>query len=159
MHKPFCLAALLAAAWLPADAAALDFGNGPTLPDICASDFSGGAPLLTCNNSRYIAQSYGDVAGVLDVQYIAPRAADGRSLRWWDSGYNNLYGALWTEGGDETSQAAVTSASCVVRPARAVQSCSPVDSATRDWSSIVLRCMLKRYLDCAVALTCGGRGM
>jgi len=89
---------------LPAvQAAVLDFDGA----GICTSDASGMGAASNCNNSAYILQSYGDVAGVVDVSYAAPRYNDGRSLRWWADDYNNLHGVLWADGSDANSLARI----------------------------------------------------
>lgn len=75
--------------------------------NICSADASGGGAAIACSNYAYLQQSYGDVAGVLDVVYDAPRYMDGRSLRWWDGDYNTLAGVAWADGGDGNSQARI----------------------------------------------------
>lgn len=90
-----------------AHAAVIDFGEGTSAPVACTSANTGTGPLVSCTTGNYISQSYGDVAGVLDVTYEAPRIGGGRSLRWWDKNYNNLYGVVWADGGDGNSQARI----------------------------------------------------
>jgi hypothetical protein len=74
---------------------------------ICTSDSTGIGVAVGCTNSTYILQSYGDMAGVVDVSYAAPRYVDGRSLRWWNTSYNELGGVLWADGGDGNSRAVI----------------------------------------------------
>jgi hypothetical protein len=89
-------------------AATLDFGTGPSAPSLCSSSLDGSGPLTECTVVNYVSQSYGDVAGAVDVSYSNndPAVVD-RSLRWWDTNYNNLYGVLWADGGDSNSFARV----------------------------------------------------
>jgi len=106
MNRHFLAAsfALLAGA---SQANVLDFGNGPSVPSLCSSTADGLGSTVGCTNFGYFLQSYGDVAGVLDVTYSAPRYTDGRTLRWWASQYNDLYGVLWADGGDGDSRARI----------------------------------------------------
>jgi len=108
MHKLVPVSLCLTAACLgSAHALTLDFGVGPAEPFACTAAVTGLGALEACTTGNYIAQSHGDVAGVLDVVYNAPRVAGDRSLRWWNTDYNNLYGVLWAEGGDANSQAVI----------------------------------------------------
>lgn len=87
----------------------LDFGTGPSAPALCSSSTDGSGAAVECTTGNYINQAYGDVAGVVDVGYSAPRiVTDSRSLRWWSDSYNDLYGVLWAEGGDGDSRAQIT---------------------------------------------------
>lgn len=87
----------------------LDFGNGPDAPSICSSTSDGLGATVACTTSTYVLQSYGDVGSVVDVSYAAPRVvSDSRSLHWWSTDYNDLYGVLWADGGDSNSQARIT---------------------------------------------------
>jgi hypothetical protein len=98
---PLCLAG-------SAQAATLDFGTGPSAPSLCSNSLDGSAPLAGCTVVNYISQSYGDVAGAVDVSYSNnDPAVVNRSLRWWDTNYNNLYGVLWADGGDNQSFARI----------------------------------------------------
>lgn len=94
------LSACLAIALPAAHAATLDFGGGPTPPAICAAATSGLGGMTTCGDGSFVNQAYGDVAGQVDVSYMQPLATTPSSLRWWATGYNDLYGVLWADGGD-----------------------------------------------------------
>ncbi len=83
----------------------VDFGMAGS-PTSCASDAAGLGSPMACVNYGYIWQGTGDVAGVVDLQYSAPRL-NGESLRWWDTQYNNLSGVVWAAGGDANSQARI----------------------------------------------------
>ena len=108
MRNTLCVAALLAAVLAPAHAAVLDFGNrGATELEFCTSTNTGNGAISTCGNGVFIAQSYGDVAGVLDVRYSMPRFETSFSLKWWAEFYNDLYGVLWADSSDGDSQAAI----------------------------------------------------
>lgn len=89
----------------------LDFGDAPPSPTICSSSTSrdGSGGMITCSSFDRINQSYGDVAGVVDVTYSAnPLTASSlRTLQWWASGYNDLYGIAFAEGGNPTSHARI----------------------------------------------------
>ena len=87
----------------------LTFDEGTNqVPTLCTPDRTGLGSITSCGNGSAIHQSYGDIPGVLDVQYQAPRASSPSSLSWWDSGYNNLYGVLWAPSSDADSQARIT---------------------------------------------------
>jgi hypothetical protein len=102
---PFLVALCLAGS---AQAAVLDFGSGPSAPSLCTGELDGSGPASACSLTNYISQDYGDVAGVVDVSYSNnDPAVAGRSLRWWDTNYNSLYGVLWADGGDSNSYARV----------------------------------------------------
>ncbi len=90
----------------PASADVLDFGTASPL-SICSSSADGQGSLTACGDWGYLSQSYGDVAGVVDVTYRAPEISDSTSLRWWSTAYNNLYGVLFADGGDGNSTAQV----------------------------------------------------
>jgi hypothetical protein len=89
-------------------AATLDFGTGPSAPALCSSSLDGSGPLEACTLVNYISQSYGDVAGAVDVSYSNnDPAVVNRSLRWWDTNYNTLFGVLWADGSDSSSYARI----------------------------------------------------
>lgn len=99
--------AALASFGTSAQAYVLDFGNGPNAPALCTSAADGSGPLITCGNGSNFSQSYGDVAGVVDVIYNAPRINATQTLQWWSTSYNDLYGVLWATGGDANSLARI----------------------------------------------------
>lgn len=94
------LTAALALAGTAAHADILDFGGGPTVPSICSLNSDGSGALTVCADYAKLNQSYGDIPGVLDVQYSQPFATGGSTLNWWSGSYNGLYGVLWADGGD-----------------------------------------------------------
>jgi PEP-CTERM motif len=89
-----------------ASAATLDFGSAGN-PVICTAAADGSGPLIACGNGSAISQSYGDVAGSVDVSYSAPRVTNPQSLLWWAGSYNNLYGVAWAPGNDSNSRARI----------------------------------------------------
>jgi hypothetical protein len=102
MKRRLLIAGLVLAS-AAAQADVLDFGYAGA--PVCTASADGLGTTLGCNDLRYILQSYGDVAGVVDVNYLAPRIAT--SLVWGSSGYNDLNAVLWAEGGDNNSQARI----------------------------------------------------
>jgi hypothetical protein len=96
----------LAVAGAGAHALSLDFGNSGT-PTICSTTVDGLGSTAACSSGDYLLQSYGDVAGVVDVSFSAPRLAAPTSLRWWNTDYSNLYGVAWADGGDPNSRARI----------------------------------------------------
>jgi hypothetical protein len=101
------LAATLSQAALATDLT-LTFDAGPGVADsICTSSASGVGPATTCGNSSYLLQSHGDIPGVLDVSYLAPRQSAIGTLYWWSTSYNDLYGVLWAPAGDSNSEARI----------------------------------------------------
>lgn len=98
--KTTLLTAALALAAVTAHADVLDFGSGPAVPTICSAASDGSGALVACADYARLNQSYGDIAGVLDVQYSQPLASTPTSLNWWSGSYNGLYGVLWADGGD-----------------------------------------------------------
>jgi PEP-CTERM motif len=107
LRSTWMLSAWLLAATATAQANTLDFGNGPTSPAICTgTDGTGTGPITPCTNGSFVSQSYGDVAGVVDVAYSTPRANSPTGLRWWESNFNSLFGVLYAgQGNDFGSQA------------------------------------------------------
>lgn len=102
MHK-FATALLLCASAC-AQAFTLDFGNAPGAPAICSQTIDGLGPAMTCNSGSALLQSHGDVPGVVDIAYIDMLGgASPRSLLWWETGYSNLYGVVWSGGSDSNS--------------------------------------------------------
>lgn len=89
-----------------ASALTLDFGETGA-PLICSSSSDGLGSATACGDYGYLSQTYGDVASSVDVTYSAPRINDGRSLHWWSSSYNSLYGVAWADGGDGDSRARI----------------------------------------------------
>ncbi len=61
---------------------------------------------VSCGNYTALSQSYGDVASVVDVSFIDVNAPND-SLRYWNSGYNDLSGVAWANGGDANSHARI----------------------------------------------------
>lgn len=106
MNKILLLAAGLFGAGT-AQAVTLDFGNGPDMPVICSDNTLGTGALVGCTNGGYLNQSYGDVAGALDVSFGQVLQPAGTSLRWWSAGYNDLWGVPWADGTDTQSQARI----------------------------------------------------
>lgn len=99
------LALITAAPW--AQALSVDFGEGPGAPMLCSDNIYGTGSTVACVDWSYISQAHGDVAGVVDVSYAAPRRNTGESLRWWSSAYNNLFGVAWAEGSNSNSLARI----------------------------------------------------
>lgn len=101
-------AATMAMASFGASAAdyTLDFGDNATYLNICTNSTDGSGPTIACSNRTYISQSYGDVAGVVDVTYSAPRRQS-ESLLWWAEDYNNLFGVAWANSSDADSRARI----------------------------------------------------
>ena len=99
------MALLSAAPW--AQALSVDFGEGPANPALCTANADGTGAAVVCNNFSYISQDHGDVAGVVDLSYAAPRLNTGESLRWWAADYNNLFGVAWANGSDGDSLARI----------------------------------------------------
>lgn len=91
------LASLVLAA--PASHAAIIDFNGP---GVCNANMDGNGALVVCANWAFLSQSYGDMAGVIDVQYSAFNAVN-TSLDWWDADYNTLRGVAFAPGGDGDS--------------------------------------------------------
>lgn len=75
-------------------------------PGVCTDASSGNGTVMACTNDAYIAQSYGDIAGMVDVRYAAPRLSD-TSLQWQDTGFNNLQGVARAAGSEDNSMGRV----------------------------------------------------
>ena len=80
-------ALLCAALGSSAQAYTLDFGRSAAEPLLACTTASG-----VCSTFSRLRQSYGDIAGVVDV---TTHAADGQALTWWNDNYNDLYGVLF----------------------------------------------------------------
>ncbi|WP_294987254.1 FxDxF family PEP-CTERM protein [Sulfuritalea sp.] len=57
----------------------------------------------SCVDWQQIQQSYGDVAGIVDVSYIDV-LHPGNSLLWWSTDYNDLVDVAFANGGDGDGQ-------------------------------------------------------
>jgi hypothetical protein len=77
----------------PARANVLDF-TGP----ICSSSSDGSGAFVSCANSVYINQAYGDASNVNVIYQDLINA--GTSLRWWSTDYSELEGVAWGGNGD-----------------------------------------------------------
>ncbi len=106
MKSSLLLAPILLAVATTSQALTIDFGSGPS-PTICSSTANGAGPLVACGNGSYLSQSYGDVAGLVDIDFSAPRLTTATSLRWWDQSYSSLQGVAWADGGDANSLARI----------------------------------------------------
>jgi PEP-CTERM motif len=84
----------------------IDFGTSGS-PNICSATADGLGASTACGNYSWLSQSYGDVPGVSDISYSAPRASTPSSLYWWASNYNNLYGVAFAPGSDSNSLARI----------------------------------------------------
>ena len=91
------LCLVLIGVWSPAHAILLTFDG-----NIC-----GGGQ--ACTNSDFIDQSYGDVAGQVNVIYsnIAGGVQPVPGLKFWDTQYNDLVNVAWTDGGDPVAIAEI----------------------------------------------------
>lgn len=56
----------------------------------------------TCSNWSYLSQSYGDVAGVVDVSLVNANSP-ANSLQYWYADYNDLRDVAFAGGGDSNS--------------------------------------------------------
>jgi PEP-CTERM motif len=105
--KLFCaLASLSFAIATQASAATIDFGSAGQ-PAACAAARDGTGPLIACSDYSTISQTYGDIAGSVDVTYTALRPTGWASLSWWSSDYNNLFGVAFANGNDANSHARI----------------------------------------------------
>ncbi len=107
MKSSVLFVAGLFAAASGAQALTVDFGNGPAAPTICTVAADGTGALVPCGNYGYISQSHGDVAGIADISYSAPRITAPTSLYWWSSNYNNLFGVAFAPSSDGNSRARI----------------------------------------------------
>jgi PEP-CTERM motif len=84
------LSALVALGASPASATVLTFDG-----DICDGIDN------ACSNFSRIQDTYGDISGVIDVQYdrLVGNPDEG-TLSWWDQDYNDLQGVAWGAFGD-----------------------------------------------------------
>lgn len=69
----------------------------PTIATADVLTFDGGACSGGCSNYASILQSYGDIAGQLDVEYKRSQP-NGGSLSWWNV-YSDLNGVAWGDPG------------------------------------------------------------
>ncbi len=88
-----------------AHAYVIDFGSSE-LPFACANNLAGNGAILICGAGIAVNQSYGDVPGVVDVTYTDLNDPN-RSLVFWDTNYNNLYGVAIASGTNEDSAARI----------------------------------------------------
>jgi MYXO-CTERM domain-containing protein len=83
----------------------IDFGSSE-LPIACANNLAGEGKMLICAAGIAVNQSYGDVPGVVDVSYTDLNDPT-RSLVFWDTNYNNLYGVAIASGTNVDSAARI----------------------------------------------------
>ena len=83
----------------------IDFGSSE-LPFACANNLAGDGKILICGAGIAVNQSYGDVPGVVDVSYTDLNDPN-RSLVFWDTNYNNLYGVAIASGTNADSAARI----------------------------------------------------
>lgn len=68
-------------------------------------DFSGNICSGPCADFGTIEDTYGDIAGVVDISYRNLLGNTGvTNLRYWSTAYNDLVDVAWTDGGDTTSR-------------------------------------------------------
>ena len=63
-------------------------------------------PFTVCGAGIALNQAYGDVTDVVDVTYTDVNIPT-RSLLWWDTNFNNLYGVAYSSGSDVDSWARI----------------------------------------------------
>jgi hypothetical protein len=102
MTRILSAALLLVAVAFSLPAAAIDY----------VLDFSGNICNVTgggCSNFYSILDSYGDVPGIVDVQYDRQVGASipDRRLSWWDANYSELRGVAWGGNGDAAGTAEI----------------------------------------------------
>lgn len=108
LPRAACALSLALLTTAPLHATVLTFDNGnTTTPTLCTADVGGTGPLTACSAGSSLSQSYGDQAGRIDVRYAMPRVATPRSLLWWSTGYDDLFGVLWAIGDDSNSAARI----------------------------------------------------
>ena len=110
MRKSLLSIALLTA--LSAQAAVLDFDY--VTQSITTLESSGLGPLLPPNSGGWYSQSYGDVAGVVDVTYSyfpAGLSTSISSLQVYATGYDDLVNVAWTGSSSAGDRAQVSLAS------------------------------------------------
>ncbi len=95
MTRILSVALLLVASAFSLPAAAIDY----------VLDFSGNiCDSLNgkCGNNDLIVDTYGDVAGIVDVRYdrLVGDPISDRRLSWWDADYSELRGVAWGGNGD-----------------------------------------------------------
>ena len=103
--KSVALSASLVFLSLSAHAYSIDFGSAG-LPSACAAMSSGEGPFTVCGAGIALNQAYGDVPGVVNVTYTDVNIPT-RSLLWWDTNFNNLYGVAYSSGNDGDSSARI----------------------------------------------------
>lgn len=103
--KSVALSALLVLLSLSAHAYSIDFGSAG-FPSACAASSSGVGPFTVCGAGIALNQAYGDVTDVVDVTYTDLNIPT-RSLLWWDTNFNNLYGVAYSSGNDGDSSARI----------------------------------------------------
>ncbi|NRR29809.1 PEP-CTERM sorting domain-containing protein [Oxalobacteraceae bacterium] len=86
-----------------AQAGVIDFNRSNI---VCTAAGTGLGTTIACGNGSVLAQSYGDVAGSLDVSYASLNQPNS-SLRVWDADYNNLRGVVYGDGNDGNSAARI----------------------------------------------------
>ena len=92
-------------------AAALSSAISASAASAYTLTFDGGSRTcgVVCVNNSTILQTYGDVAGVVDVQYsrdttLFPVGAAGSEMFWWGPDYNNLFGVAFGDGSPFAAQ-------------------------------------------------------
>lgn len=88
-----------------AHAYVIDFGSSGR-PIACADNLAGLDTILECFAGIAVNQSYGDVTNVVNVTYTDLNDPT-RSLVWWDTNYNNLYGVAYSSGTNADSAARI----------------------------------------------------
>lgn len=103
--KCLALSASLFFLSLSAHAYSIDFGSAG-FPSACAATSSGVGAFTVCGAGIALNQAYGDVPGVVNVTYTDVNIPT-RSLLWWDTNFNNLYGVAYSSGNDGDSSARI----------------------------------------------------